>query len=562
MVISETMKENHPKTKPLETPTPSAGANLHIDGCGGELFDDCPLFSRRFQFVAKFAAGGVGIIYKAKDRVFNRMVAAKTLNNQLKDDPDANQSFLEEVRLNAVLDHPSIVPVYALGHTEDGRLQCIMKLINGTSLHQFIEEIRRRYDNKKVSFVQEHLALISRLEYFLKICEAVEYCHSLKIVHGDIKPANILMGKFGEVYLMDWGCARPFGDHPTRISGTPNYLPPEFFENKTVTPLIDIFALGIILFELVTLRRGYQDEKDLTENGCMLFEPDKYSHYQPMLKINSRIKAIILKAIHPDPEKRYQKVSELATDIRHFIYDEEISAAPDNILRKIFRILYRNRVKTVIAMSIIFLLFCSGFFYLYYRANEAEQAQAQETMCRISMVNFTDSLASAIEKRFLLAQAQLLLFADNLLELSGQHMPCSSTFYDNEDYMNPATCPPYMIQTSLYENPINLVYMVRTPSEQMYKNPTPKVEDPKTFVYTCNKILCYDLSSHEIHPEREIHQRLLSNETPIHRLFVRWADNSRYSYPGSRSSVNNKIEYELWNEDYYLDKVIFWSSPY
>ena len=78
-------------------------------------------------------------------------------------------------------------------------------------------------------------------------------------------------------------------------------------------------------------------------------------------------------------------------------------------------------MRLVIAMSIIFLLFCSGFFYLYYRANEAEQAQAQETMCRISMVNFTDSLASAIEKRFLLAQAQLLLFADNLLELSGQH---------------------------------------------------------------------------------------------------------------------------------------------
>ena len=147
MVISDTMSSNR----------------LPTEGEESELFDENPRFASRFPFICKFAAGGVGVVYKARDMVFNRIVAVKTLNDQFKDDEEANQAFLNESRLNATLDHPSIVPVYALGHTEDGRLQCVMKLINGTSLDRFIDEIRERYDQRKITPVQEHHALISRL---------------------------------------------------------------------------------------------------------------------------------------------------------------------------------------------------------------------------------------------------------------------------------------------------------------------------------------------------------------------------------------------------------------
>ncbi len=547
-------------TMVISSAMPSEHASAPDDG--QELFDDCPRFAKRFQYICKFAAGGVGIVYKARDMVFNRIVAVKTLNDLLKDNPDANGAFLNESRLNATLDHPSIVPVYALGHNEDGRLQCVMKLINGTSLNQFIEDIRAKYDSKKISAVQEHHALISRLEYFLKICEAVEYCHSMKVVHGDIKPANILMGKFGEVYLMDWGCAHPFGAKPDRVSGTPNYLPPEFLADKTVTPLIDVFALGMLLFEMTTLRRGCQVKEDCTINGCSIYEPENYSHYLPSLKINDRIKAIILKAVNPVPERRYQRVIDLANDVRHFIYDEEISAAPDNLLRKTFRVLYRNRMKTVLAAGFIFLMFCFGLFYLYYSASRAERLHAEEMTRRVTMTAYTDILSNAVEKRLLFSQAQLLLFADNLIEDTIEKVPRTSRFYDTGSYRTPETSPPGMIVSEFYPNPINLTCMVRVPPERAKENPSLKLEDPKMFVSICNKILGYDLSSHDVYEKHEIHRKLLSPDNMIQLLFVRWADGTRYSYPGTYDKAGTIPESKLWNMDYNVDKKILWSAPY
>ena len=268
------------------------------------------------------------------------------------------------------------MPVYDLGKDRDGHWNVAMKFINGSSLKRFINTIRAAYDKKKVSAAQERHALISRLEYFLKICAVVEYCHSLKIVHGDIKPDNILMGNFGEVYLMDWGCARPFGTVPETLSGTPNYLPPEFLMNKVVTPLVDVYSLGMLLFEMTTLRRG--------DNGCPVPAGDSatccdvhnersYRHYLPDLKISQRIRAIILKAVNPDAAGRYQSVSELAADVRHFIYDEEVSAAPDNLFRKFFRVIYRNRVKTILITGLLFALLCGELFYSYYRTSRENE---------------------------------------------------------------------------------------------------------------------------------------------------------------------------------------------
>lgn len=545
MVISDTMSSNR----------------LPTEGEESELFDENPRFASRFPFICKFAAGGVGVVYKARDMVFNRIVAVKTLNDQFKDDEEANQAFLNESRLNATLDHPSIVPVYALGHTEDGRLQCVMKLINGTSLDRFIDEIRERYDQRKITPVQEHHALISRLEYFLKICEAVEYCHSMKIVHGDIKPANIQMGRFGEVYLMDWGCARHFGAKPERISGTPNYLPPEFLADKTVTPQIDIFALGMILFEMTTLLRASQTEEDRTTRGCLIYNPETYSHYLPSLKINDRILAIILKAVNPDPARRYQTVAELAGDVRHFIYDEEISAAPDHLLRKLFRILYRNRMKTVLVAGAVFLLFCLGLFYLSYSASRAEQLHAEEAARRVTMTAYTDLLANSVERRFLLSQAQLLLFADNLIEDTLEQNSRKTRFYDQEDYRKPETSPPGMIRSDLYPNPVNLRYMVRTPSEKEDVR-MQKLNDPKAFVYLCNKILYYDLSSHDVQENRRIQQKLLSPENMIQRFFVRWADGTRYAYPGSYDPPGTEVAREVWEKDLDINRKISWSTPY
>lgn len=527
---------------------------------------NAPDFADRFQFICNYAAGGVGVVSKAKDVVFDRVVAVKSLNDKLKDNPQAINSFIYESRLNAHLDHPSIVPVYAMGRSKEGKWECVMKFIHGSSLYTFIDKIRDKYDTKKINSIQEHHALTSRLEYFLKICEAVEYCHSMKIVHGDLKPDNILMGKFGEVYLMDWGCAKEIGTRPEHLSGTPNYLPPEFLKDKIVTPLIDIFSLGMILFEMTTLRRGKQVCSGNKSGDCtcrVVFDTKNYIHYLPKLKISNRIKAIIYKALNPDPARRYQKVSQLSADVRHFIYDEEVSAAPDNLFQKLFRKIYRNRMKTVLIAGSVFALLCAGMFYSYYRANRSEKLNTANTMRRLKLQAYTDMLSTAVEKRFLLSQAQLLLFADNLLEDTLENPPRASVFYDSAAYRKPETSPPGMLKSDFYPNPINLNYMVRTVPEKLQK-PSPKLRDPKQYVYICNKILRYDLSSHDINENRGIHRELLSPKNMIQRLFVKWADGTRYSYPGTYDDPTTAPYRLCWDQmvNFGVNKKIYWSAPY
>ena len=528
-------------------------------------------FSTRYHFICDFGAGGVGKVCKARDVVFDRIIAVKCLNETFRDNAEAIQSFIEECRLNAKLDHPSIVPVYDLGKDADGHWNVAMKFISGSSLKRFIDTIRVTYDKKKVNAAQERHALISRLEYFLKICAVVEYCHSLKIVHGDIKPENILMGNFGEVYLMDWGCARTFGTVPESLSGTPNYLPPEFLADKVVTPLVDIYSLGMLLFEMTTLRRG--DNTCSIASGdsatcCDVHDERNYRHYQPALKIAPRIRAIILKAVNPDPAARYPSVAALAADVRHFIYDEEVSAAPDNLFQKFFRIVYRNRIKSILITGLLFALLCGELFYSYYRANREQELRSANTMRRLRLQGYTDILATAVGRKILQIQAQLLIFADNLIEdvqecASGSTPYPDSKFYDNADYEKARSAPPEMIRSPLYPHPVSLAYMTRIlpekPSEIRQTLP-----DARQFVQICNKVVRYDPNSAQVSETRFLGREILDPSTMVQRLFVRWANGVRYSYPGTYDDPHTSAFKHRW--DTFAEpserRKILWSAPY
>ena len=561
-------------TREIDATIVLAGALGHRDenafsGSNSEPMQS-PDFSERFQYICDFGAGGVGRVGKARDLVFDRVIAVKSLNESFQDNADAIRSFIEECRLNAKLDHPSIVPVYDLGKDSDGHWRVAMKFINGSSLKRFINTIRATYDRKKVNAAQERHALISRLEYFLKICAVVEYCHSLKIVHGDIKPDNILMGNFGEVYLMDWGCARTFGTVPESLSGTPNYLPPEFLMDKIVTPQVDIYSLGMLLFEITTLRRGENSCPIPTEDSatcCDVHNEQSYRHYLPEVKIAPRIRAIILKAVNPDPSGRYQSVQELAADVRHFIYDEEVSAAPDNLFQKFFRVVNRNRVKSILITGLLFALLCGELFYSYYRTNRDNELRTVNTMRRLKLQGYTDILATAVEKNILQSQAQLLIFADNLIEdiqecAQAPH-PIRSKFYSNEDYKNPETSPPGMIKSPLYPNPVNLAYMMRMLPEKPSKIQL-RLLDAREFVATCNKVISYDLTSHRINEAQNLHQELLGDKSMIQRLFVMWANGVRYVYPGTYDNPETAAFRKCWNTfvNPGVNRKIIWTAPY
>jgi hypothetical protein len=206
-----------------------------------------------YQLGEVIGRGGMGEVVVARDQRIGREVAVKRIRSET---PSSNAvtRFLREARIQARLDHPAIVPVYELGTDADGRLYFTMKRLTGVTLHW------RIYDGSSTQPL---------VRAFVDVCLAVHFAHARGVVHRDLKPANIMLGDYGEVYVLDWGIARVLadGDRSTRatsavddsdgttagaILGTPGYMAPEQVESHDVERPADVYALGAILFEILT----------------------------------------------------------------------------------------------------------------------------------------------------------------------------------------------------------------------------------------------------------------------------------------------------------------------
>jgi tetratricopeptide (TPR) repeat protein/tRNA A-37 threonylcarbamoyl transferase component Bud32 len=235
----------------------------------------------RYDLLREVGHGGIGVVYRGRDRHLGRELAVKVLRDDYRDKPDARRRFTEEARVGSQLQHPAIVPVYELGCFRDGRLYFTMKLVEG---HTLAALLRGRPDPGQ--------ELAHLLGVFEQVCQAMAYAHAQGVIHRDLKPANIMVGAFGEVQVMDWGFAkflaadgegsagkqagvawdsrssvRP-GTGPDRLThsgalmGTPSYMPPEQARGEValVDSRADVFALGAILCEILTGRPPYRGE--------------------------------------------------------------------------------------------------------------------------------------------------------------------------------------------------------------------------------------------------------------------------------------------------------------
>ena len=333
----------------------------------GPAASAAPETEARFEPIARLAQGAMGAIDVARDVYLRRRVALKTVLPEMAAHKALLGRFLAEMQITAQLEHPNIVPVYALEVAADGTLGYAMKLVNGKDLSQLIQEARELVQAGKP--LPPHLVIEQRLDIFLKVCDALEYAHARGIVHRDLKPANVMVGKHNEVYLMDWGIARPMGAGGqsidagielippdgeimglrTRVGstiGTPTYMSPEQAagKNHELDGRSDLYTMGLILSECVTLKQavgGTTLEEVLTKAREARRDPIEVGIKPGALP--PELEAIVKKATSLDVRARYASIAALADEVRHFLRNEPISALPDNTVRKVTRWISRNR---------------------------------------------------------------------------------------------------------------------------------------------------------------------------------------------------------------------------
>ncbi len=444
-----------------------------------EFRKSLPPLNRRYRLGELFAEGGFGLIFRAHDRFLDRAVIIKTLRPELTKNPEAVLKFLREAKLNARLDHPSIVPLYSLDGDDANGLHLAMKLVDGITMREFLSQIRREGENHRVSAAEEQAALNVRLEYFLKLCEAIAYAHTRGVVHCDLKPENIMVGRHGELYVMDWGSAALSGiARGRKIEGTPAYVAPETLKDETVTPAADIFALGMILYELVTLHRGVNGRSarevlDRVKAGQ--FEPVRHFHHH--LKIPRALTAIIERARHPDPAQRYRKVQDLADDIRHFLFNEEVSACPDGPLQSIARRMYKYRIQSLAAVATLLFLLAGLTAWSLYRENRSSTESNLRTLQRLALQRQTEVAAATINNLLLSIQEQLKAFGTGLsIEYDKPERPrAAEEIFFNQDYLTPETAPKDLAFSPIFNRSISMTRSACHPPAGMSREDATRV---------------------------------------------------------------------------------------
>jgi len=265
----------------------------------------------RYQIVAQLGRGAMGTVYRAIDPAIERTVAIKTLNPDLPDEnmPEVKERFLREAKSAGRLNHPNVVTVYDVGETSAGVAYIAMEYFEGQSLRQLL-------DAGAALPVSSVTAIVSQ------IADALDYAQRYGIVHRDIKPANIMLSPTGTAKLTDFGVAYMPSSSMTQtgtVLGSPKYLSPEQVLGLPVDGRADIFALGVVLFEMLTGRTPFERPEitvfSLMQAICTDPAPrvTEVKHDLP-----AAFDIILARALGKRPEERYQRASEFAADLRNY----------------------------------------------------------------------------------------------------------------------------------------------------------------------------------------------------------------------------------------------------
>ncbi|MDO8349389.1 MAG: bifunctional serine/threonine-protein kinase/formylglycine-generating enzyme family protein, partial [Planctomycetota bacterium] len=321
------------------------------------------LDTNRYRLEGRVGQGGMGVVRRIHDQQLNRRLAMKVpLDRSLPTNDQerqlANQligRFLEEAQVTSQLDHPGVVPVHELGLDQQGKVYFTMRLVKGRTAHETFRLARAR---------REDWTTTRALEVILKVCDTMAYAHDKGVVHRDLKPGNVMVGSFGEVYVLDWGLAKVLDQpdhHDLRIQprepataagidmkrqrdadsddavvslggqnwGTPSYMSPEQARSEALDARADVYSIGAMLYDLLTGRAPYTvpgkklDGYDIVK-GVVEGPPKRIEEIEQ--GVPAELVAIVDKAMARDREQRYASATALAGDLRAFLGSQVVSA--------------------------------------------------------------------------------------------------------------------------------------------------------------------------------------------------------------------------------------------
>nr|MBA2543312.1 protein kinase [Deltaproteobacteria bacterium] len=380
-----------------------------------------------YERLEEFARGGLGRIVRAKDRRTGRIVALKEM---LGNADETAKRFAREARVTAILEHPAIVPVYELGRWPSGEPFFAMKLVAGRSLQQVAVECKT---------MPERLA---RLSVIIAVAEALAYAHKQRVIHRDLKPANVLVGDYGETVVIDWGLAKlvdepeasivgapaprtseavieagSIGDRTMdgSVLGTPSYMPPEQALGNRADERADVYAIGAMLYQLITGVTPFSDKKPQNVSQLLAMvesePPTPVSALAPTAPPD--LVTIISKAMARDKTERYPTARELAEDLRLFTNGNLVSSHQYDWKALAKRWLKRNRATVTVAAALVAVLIVGAVYSVRSIIAERDTADARrvdaETARAIAneqMNNARSSLATALVQKGKFAEQQ------------------------------------------------------------------------------------------------------------------------------------------------------------
>jgi tetratricopeptide (TPR) repeat protein len=335
--------------------------------------------------------GGMGVVFRA-NRIrgdFEQEVALKLVRRGLAS-AETVERFRAERQILARLRHPNIAHLLDGGVTDEGRPWFALELVPGQTIIEHVE--------------QNDLTLEERVWLFLTVCDAVQFAHRNLVVHRDLKPSNILVSEEGRVKLVDFGIAKLLddaGDSMMTRTGsrvmTPAYASPEQVRGEAATTATDIYALGVVLYELITGRRPFSEDlspREL-EDAILTKDPARPSTVAPRIgRTGSRAKQsvrnrqfasdldnICLMALRKDPDRRYASVGQLADDLRRYLTGHPVAARGDSVVYRARKFVARNRAVSIATATAATAL---AFTVLFYTARLQEQRDVAQLEARRS----------------------------------------------------------------------------------------------------------------------------------------------------------------------------------